>query len=44
MNRPLLEVKDLTVEFRLKRGTLTAVDITGANVKWFCANYFQEGL
>src|SRR6266542_1473690 len=26
MNRPLLEVKDLTVEFRLKRGTLTAVD------------------
>ena len=26
MNRPLLEVKDLTVQFRLKRGTLTAVD------------------
>ena len=26
MNRPLLEVKDLTVEFRLKRGNLTAVD------------------
>ena len=26
MNRPLLEIKDLTVEFRLKRGTLTAVD------------------
>jgi oligopeptide transport system ATP-binding protein len=26
MNRPLLEVKNLTVQFRLKRGTLTAVD------------------
>jgi oligopeptide/dipeptide ABC transporter ATP-binding protein len=26
MNRPLLEVNNLTVEFRLKRGTLTAVD------------------
>ena len=26
MNRPLLEVKNLTVQFRLKRSTLTAVD------------------
>jgi peptide/nickel transport system ATP-binding protein len=26
MNRPLLEVNNLTVQFRLKRGTLTAVD------------------
>jgi oligopeptide/dipeptide ABC transporter ATP-binding protein len=26
MNRPLLEINNLTVEFRLKRGTLTAVD------------------
>ena len=26
MNRPLLEVKNLTVQFRLKRGILTAVD------------------